>query len=216
MHLKTVPRPFGIFLNIDLQTKLINMSNFTRGSGLLEGFLSRKRATKANELIGDNVHKGKILDIGCGSVPYFLKNTKFKEKYGIDPSLKSINSEGIKLIKGDFVKGSFNLPKNYFNIVTMLAVFEHIDNESLGPVLKNILSLLASNGKLIITTPAPWADKLLHVMAYVGLISKEEIHEHKHNHKRKSIEEMLRQNGFKNVKSGFFELGFNMWFSAEK
>ncbi len=211
-----VPKPFGIFLNTGLQTKLINMSNFTRGSGLLEGFLAKKRASKANELIGSNTREGKILDIGCGSVPYFLENTKFREKFGIDPSLESANIKGIKLIKGDFVKGSIDLPKNYFDIVTMLAVFEHIDNENLDPVLKNILSLLTSNGKLIITTPAPWADKLLHVMAYVGLISKEEIHEHKHNHKRKSIEEMLRQNGFRNVKSGFFELGLNMWFIAIK
>lgn len=211
-----VPKPFGIFLNIGLQTKLINMSNFTRGSGLLEGFLAKKRASKANELIGSNVRNGKILDIGCGSVPYFLENTKFKEKFGIDPSLESTDIKGMKLIKGDFVKGSFDLPKNYFGIVTMLAVFEHIDDKNLDLVLTNIKSLLFSNGKLIITTPAPWADKLLHIMAYLGLISKEEIHEHKHNHKRKSIEEMLRKNRFKNVKSDYFELGFNMWFSAEK
>lgn len=211
-----VPKPFGTFLNIDLQIKLINMSNFTRGSGLLEGFLAKKRANKANELIDKSLRDGKILDIGCGSVPYFLENTEFGEKFGIDPSLESTNTQGIKLIKGDFVKGSFDLPKNYFDVITMLAVFEHIDDENLDLVLTNILSLLASNGKVIITTPAPWADKLLHAMAYIGLISKEEIHEHKHNHKRKSIEEMLRQNGFRNVKSGFFEFGFNMWFSAEK
>jgi len=55
-------------------------------------------------------------------------------------------------------------------------------------------------------------------MAKFKLISSEEIHEHKHNHQRKKIEDFLENAGFKkkNIKSGFFELGFNMWFKATK
>lgn len=106
---------------------------------------------------------------------------------------------------------------NYFNVVTMLAVFEHIDGDKLNNLLKEIRRVLKSSGVLIITTPSPWSDKLLHNMAKVGLISEEEIHEHKHNHGKKKIENIILEAGFKKeIKSGYFELSFNMWFTARK
>ena len=40
-------------------------NHFTRGSGILEGFLSKKRTEKANSLISKSLTNGKILDIGC-------------------------------------------------------------------------------------------------------------------------------------------------------
>jgi len=191
-------------------------NHFTRGSGILEGFLSKKRADKANSLINTKLREGRILDVGCGSYPYFLTETNFKEKFGIDPSLEETKIKGISLSKSDITNDPISFSDDYFDVVTMLAVFEHIDNYKLDNVLSQIHRILKKEGRLIITTPAPWADKVLHSMAYLGLISKEEIHEHKHNLKRKSIEEILGEAGFKNIKSGFFELGFNMWFSVEK
>jgi SAM-dependent methyltransferase len=88
----------------------------------------------------------------------------------------------------------------------------------LGKVLKEIKRVLKPNSVFIITTPAPWSDKLLHVMARTGLISAEEIHEHKHNLSKSKIENILVEAGFtKNkIKSGFFELYMNMWFKVEK
>jgi hypothetical protein len=55
-------------------------------------------------------------------------------------------------------------------------------------------------------------------MAKVGLISAEEIHEHKHNHSKERIEDIIGDGGFSqaNIRSGFFELGMNMWFVAKK
>ena len=43
----------------------------TRGTGLIEPWLSDHRARKANELIPRHLRDGRILDIGCGSYPYF-------------------------------------------------------------------------------------------------------------------------------------------------
>jgi hypothetical protein len=56
----------------------------TRGRGLLEPFLARQRSKIANRLIGAQHRTGRILDIGCGSHPYFLSHTSFKEKFAID------------------------------------------------------------------------------------------------------------------------------------
>ena len=194
--------------------------SYTRGSGLLEGFLAKKRAQKANSFISKDFRKGRVLDIGCGSYPYFLINTDFNEKYGIDPSLKlsEIIDNKLNLRTIDITKTRPPFSDNYFDVVTMLAVFEHLDNDKLVPILKEIKRVLKKEGLLFITTPAPWADKLLHFMARTGLISKEEIHEHKTHYTRTKIEDIINKAGFKKekIKNGYFELGFNMWFTAVK
>ncbi len=183
---------------------------------MFEGFLSRKRTDKANSLITKEHRKGRILDIGCGFYPYFLTSTDFNEKYGIDPALSVSNLSDISLQKLDVARQKLPFSNNFFDTVTMLAVFEHIETERLDFVLSEIKRVIKNKGELIITTPAPWADKLLHSMALTGLISKVEIHDHKHNLKRDSIEKILKQAGFANARSGFFELGFNMWFKVAK
>lgn len=196
------------------------MVKFTRGNGLLEVFLAKKRANKANSFISDKLRNGRILDIGCGSYPYFLINTKFNEKFGLDPSLTDleVGKDKINLQKLDITKNKLPFKKNYFDVVTMLAVFEHLDNAKLVKILKEIKEVLKLNGVFIITTPSPWSDKLLHRMATVGLISSEEIHEHKTHHSKKTIEDLIVSSGFKKNKltSGYFELGFNMFFVVKK
>lgn len=195
-----------------------NNINVTRGWGLLEGFLAKKRAKMANKFIKNNQKKERILDIGCGSYPYFLLNTDIKEKYGIDPSLNFLEVKGINMKKLDVTKQKLPFKDNFFEVVTMLAVFEHLDYDRLDFVLKEIRRILQKNGLLVVTTPAPWSDKLLHFMALFGLISKEEIHEHKHHYNMNAIEKMLTSADFEknNVKGGYFELGLNMWFTAKK
>lgn len=190
----------------------------TRGWGLFEGFLAKKRAKVANRFIAKLQKKGKILDIGCGYHPHFLISADFEGKYGIDPSLNSLSIKDINLQRLDVTKQRLPFEDNFFEVVTMLAVFEHLDYERLDFVLREINRVLKKGGLLVITTPAPWSDKLLHFMALFYLISQEEIHEHKHHYNKEEIEKTLKQAGFaqNNVKSGYFELGLNMWFVTKK
>jgi len=193
--------------------------NFTRGEGLFENFLAKQRAALANRLIPEKLRKGRILDIGCGTYPYFLTVAHFKEKFGID---YSVNSKGISknmvLKKINMEKTSMPFKDGYFNVITMLAVFEHINKDKLQAVLKDVRRVLSKDGLFIITTPSPWSDKILHLMARSGLISQEEIHDHKHNMTRAGIESLLTEAGFKrqNIKKGYFEVFLNMWFVAKK
>jgi SAM-dependent methyltransferase len=192
----------------------------TRGWGLLEGFLIKKRAGKANSFIKQKHRSGRILDVGCGSYPYFLSSTEFTQKYGIDPSveIKAVRNKEINLTNTDVTKGKLTFKDNYFDVVTMLAVFEHLNYDKLNFVLKEIKRVLGKDGVFIITTPAPWSDKLLHFMALFGLISKEEIHEHKHHYDKNTIEKILIDAGFEKnkIRSGYFEMGLNMWLTAIK
>ena len=191
------------------------MTKVTRGSGLFEDFLAKKRAAKANNLLKQS-KKEKILDIGCGSYPYFLLNTNFKDKYGIDPSIKVSAIKNINFKKLDVTKQKLPFKDNFFNAVTMLAVFEHLDNKKIPFVLKEINRVLKKDGMLVMTTPAPWSDIILKNMARLSLVSKEEIHEHKHNLNAPIIRNYVAEGGFRKTDNGYFELGLNMWFTAKK
>jgi len=197
--------------------------SLTRGFGLLENFLAKKRAGMANKLIYKNHKKNRVLDIGCGTFPYFLSSSDAKEKYGMDPSVnltlfKDNAKSNIFLTKTTVGKQRLPFKDNFFDVITMLAVFEHIDHDKLSYVLKEIRRTLRPGGIFIITTPAPWSDKPLHHLANFGVISKEEIHEHKHNLTHKRIKEYLKDAGFleNKIENGFFEVFLNMWFKAEK
>ena len=195
-------------------------NNVTRGTGLLEGFLSEQRAKLANKKIPSELRSGKILDIGCGSYPNFLISTNFNIKYGLDPSVNIKDSpEGIDLIQFDIEKEE-TLPfnDNFFSVITLLGVYEHIEPERLINVLSEIYRVLKPGGMFILTTPAPWTDKLLRLLASFNLVSKEEIDAHKDAYSHRRICNSLITSGFKKelIVQGYFEMLLNIWTYAKK
>ena len=197
--------------------------NVTRGNGLLEGILSRRRTKLANSLISNKYRKGRILDIGCGSYPYFLNHTIFVEKIGIDQLLvgkqKNVKNNEITIVNVDIEKDS-QLPfsSNYFDVITMLAVFEHIEPEHLKKVVKEIHRVLKPGGGYILTTPPKWTNELLKYISIIGLVSKEEIEEHKKIYSPAEIKTVLTNAEFKqnSIEVGYFEMGMNIWARAIK
>lgn len=197
----------------------MDKDNITRGYGLLEIFLAKKRAKKVNGLIPERLRSGRILDIGCGTIPFFLINTEFEGKYGIDPSVRLNSGRGMILKRFD-VEGNARFPfrDNFFDAVTMLAVFEHIEPGRLAGVLREIKRVLKPGGRFIMTTPCPWTDRLLRLMARLGLVSSREMEEHKGAYNRASIARYLGRAGFAQGRMGFgyFELFLNNWAYADK
>jgi SAM-dependent methyltransferase len=195
-------------------------SRFTRGRGLLEPFLARQRARQANRLIPDHLRAGRILDVGCGSFPYFLAHTSFQEKYAIDqqPPAGGGPSE-IRWHTLDLNRAP-ELPfaDGHFAVVTMLAVVEHLDPASLVLLLREIRRVLMPGGRVVITTPAPWSDGLLHWMARVGLVSAEEIEEHVYAYTQALLGWYFGKADFamEKIRSGYFEMRLNMWATAER
>ncbi|MEX1247314.1 MAG: methyltransferase domain-containing protein [Anaerolineales bacterium] len=192
---------------------------YTRGKGLLEPFLARKRAAKANRLIPPELRGGRILDIGCGSYPYFLAHTSFREKFAIDQLPPSIEGGDIQWHTLD-LNSSPRLPfeSSYFDIVTMLAVAEHLNPSSLEQLLKEAHRALKPGGRVIITTPAAWSDGLLRRMARWGLVSAEEIKEHVFAYTLPLLGWYFGRAGFEmdRVRFGYFEFGLNMWATAAR
>jgi len=196
----------------------------TRGFGLLEGFLARKRAQKANSLIPQSYRSGRILDIGAGSYPVFLLSTTFFEKIGIDKTFsafweKKPKTHTLALMCHD-IESEDPLPfqDEYFDVVTMLAVIEHIAHYNLPRISQELYRILKRGGLLIITTPAEWTSLILNGMAYLKLISNQEIRDHKGLHSADSIIMTLQQGGFSpnNIQLGFFEFFMNTWVTVTK
>lgn len=197
----------------------MDKQKFTRGNGLLESSLAKLRARQSNRLIPDTLRSGRVLDIGCGSYPYFLSHTYFTEKYAIDNFQNSDVPENIQWFSLDINKNPV-LPfeDGYFSAVTLLAVVEHLDPANLVTLFQECHRVVQPGGILILTTPSAWSDGLLRFMARLNLVSKEEINEHVYKYTLPLIGWYFGKGGFSMHKLhfGYFELGLNMWATAER
>jgi len=193
--------------------------NVTRGYGLLETWLANQRVKIANKLIPPAARYGRLLDIGCGAYPFFLAHTVFKEKFGVDQAVRNVNDESISLIPFDLCqKKTLPFMDNYFDVVTMLAVFEHLEPAELQDVLPEIRRVLKPGGLFVLTTPAKWTDKLLRMMSMLRLVSRDEIKDHKYAYKHAEIVFHLCRANFResHISYGYFELFMNLWVTAAK
>jgi len=211
-----------VYLAVEYYDK--NMSNIrvTRGNGLLEEFLAKERSKLANRLIPFSYKKGFVLDIGCGTFPFFLFNAAFPKKYGLDKIIrkgydKHFQNHGITFIHHDLEQlEKIPFESGFFDIVTMLAVIEHIDHKKVARVFKEIHRILKPGGICAMTTPAVCARPLLKFMAILNLVSPVEIEEHKYAYSRRDIASILQEAGFakEKIHTGYFFM--NMWVTAMK
>ncbi len=195
-------------------------NNYTRGYGLFEKVLAVKRSELANKFILNKHREGRLLDIGCGNYPFFITKTEFREKYGIDKIIdEEIKLQSTKLIGLDFeVEPILPFKNNFFNIVTMLAVIEHMEFNKAITLISEIYRTLESEGRYILTTPCPWSEIILNIMSKIGLVSPEEIAEHKVYYSHILLRKILTDAGFKNdlIRTGYFEFNLNIWAYAVK
>jgi predicted SAM-dependent methyltransferase len=106
----------------------------------------------------------------------------------------------------------------YMDAITMLAVAEHLDPDGLAFLLRETYRVLKPGGHVVITTPSAWSDGLLHLMASLNLVSAEEINEHVFAYTLPLLGWYFGRAGFKmtRVHFGYFELGLNMWATAQR
>jgi SAM-dependent methyltransferase len=198
------------------------LSGVTRGHGYLEGFLARQRCRKANALISPERRTGRLLDIGCGTFPLFLTRCSFASKYGLD----KVVDKDAPGIDGDLQLLNFDVEREdrlpfedeFFDVVTALAVFEHIEPDRLVQLTAEIRRVLKPQGQYVMTTPSSWTGGILSTMARLRLVSSEEIEEHKDAYSRSQILSVLERAGFgpDRTRSGHFELFMNTWVVAAR
>jgi SAM-dependent methyltransferase len=171
----------------------------------------------ANCLIPAELRAGGILDIGCGTTPYFLAHTSFGRRVGIDKSVDGTGSPELRLHSLD-LRQKTDLPfeTGEFSVVTMLAAVEHLDPEVALRLFLECYRVIKPGGALVITTPSPWAHGLLRWMSIYNLVSREEIEDHRFVYSIPVLSWFFGRAGFDmgTIQFGRFEIGLNLWARA--
>ncbi len=113
-----------------------------------------------------------ILDLGCGrgSVTKKAKDaTMASDAFGVDvddQALKMANKQDITLLKVDLNSGKLPFIDNYFDLVMMIEVIEHLYNVDYA--LLESFRVLRSSGYLLLTTPnlAWWINRFVLLFGY--------------------------------------------------
>jgi SAM-dependent methyltransferase len=128
----------------------------------------------AKEFIESDV----IAEYGCG-IGRILTHLNAKEKHGIDITEKYLNKIDDETIIKHLTNGlnlDSEIDENTFDFIYSLMVFQHIPKENHLPILKNILYILKSGGKLLIQFPQN-PNEYYRQTKFVNLYDKEELEE---------------------------------------
>lgn len=120
-----------------------------------------------------------VLDVGCND-GYLLRRLDAAVREGIDPAIEnSEESSGLRLHRGSFPADLARLSLvGPYDAIFALAVFEHLDEKDQGTVRDVLPNLLKLHGRLIVTVPHPFVDRILDMLLFFRLIDGQALHEH--------------------------------------
>ena len=175
-------------------------------------YLQNVRIGKARKFVrqGDTV-----LDIGSHDGVMFEQFGDWMSRgIGVDPSLeKKIDKNNYTLIPGYFPDVFSEEIK--FDVITMLAVLEHIPPEKQIQLAKDCARFLNPKGRVIITVPSPQVDFILDVLTTLRIIDGMAIHEH-YGFKPKDTLKIFSAPDFKLLHREIFQFGLKNFFVFEK
>lgn len=181
---------------------------------ILEPLLRRLRLAKVMPYIPRDSN---LLDIGCGPKASFLKHVSshINQGFGVDFKVQPFDISNIHVYQLKF-SGQLPFQDSSFDVVTMLAVLEHIEHEK--EILSEIYRVLVPGGKLVITVPSVWAQPILEFLSYkLKIVSEDEILDHKRYYNRQRLRQVLvNESGFVGFKHRYFQLWMNNFCTVVK
>ena len=178
----------------------------------VDRILQRWRNAKARPYIAP---RARVLDIGCADGALFQQfHAVIGEGVGIDPTLdRPVDGEKYRLIPGWFPD---DLPdERRFDVITMLAVLEHVPAAYQSRWAEACARLLADGGHLVITVPSPSADGILRVLQSLRLIDGMSLEQH-YGFDPRTAPSIFCVDGLALVKFEKFQLGYNNLLVFEK
>ncbi len=148
----------------------------------------------------------RLLDVGCHQGE-FLEGLgdRIGPSVGIDPLAEPRATPRYRLIRGTF-PGSHSFPDGSFDVVSMLAVIEHV------PDWRGLVAacwrVLAPEGRVVLTVPSPEVDKILAVLLKLGIATGMSLEEH-HGLDPADLPHGFRAQGFALERWQRFQLGLN-------
>lgn len=159
----------------------------------------------------------KLLDIGCGRSATFLRTIAphIRQGIGVDFKVEPIQTQNIETIQ---LKLAYELPfeDESFDVVTMLAVLEHIEHEK--AILLEVQRVLRDGGKLILTVPSVWSRPILEFLSYrLKIVDEAEIRDHKRYYNRQKLKQVLiHEVDFRSFHHHYFQLWMNNFCTVSK
>lgn len=157
-----------------------------QADGLLSPWLRRKRIAAVRPYL-----QGRVLDYGCGIG--ILTELCCPDLYlGIDRDIESLEIARNKFPDFRFVQ---DIPENEkFETIVLLAVIEHIAEPE--QFFTRLRLMLALQGQIVLTTPAPFIEQIHFFGAKLGLFSREANEEHEQLFDYASMARIAARTGF--------------------
>ncbi len=183
---------------------------------LLEPILRKFRLKKIIAIIKSE-EDCTLLDIGCGVKYSLLKSVEsyINKGIGVDfkvPEIKNATLETRQVTLFD----SLEFSDQEFDIVTMLAVLEHLDRPV--EICREISRVLRPGGKLLLTVPGKKAQPVLEFLAYrIGFVSAAEIRDHKKYYDLEELSQLFDLiDDLEICSHSTFQLGMNNYCVVQK
>lgn len=184
-----------------------------RKGALLEPLLANLRLRR----IARHVPKGAVVaDFGSGPDAANLRvlSARIARGIGIDLTADKAEFGNVSVVPGDLCD-NVSLEDGAVDCVISLAVIEHV--ESPAKMLAQALRVLKPGGLLLMTNPTPRAKPVLEFLSFkLGIVSKDQIIDHKQYISRREMENLLAEAGFVAVRCRTFQLGMNLFSKALK
>lgn len=158
----------------------------------------------------------RLLDIGCGWDYRLLKTVEpfIGSGVGIDFKVQETESAKIRTVRMQMT-GSLPFEAESFDIVTMLAVLEHLSDPI--RIMSETERVLKKGGRLIMTVPSKIAKPVLEFMAfYLKIVNDNEIRDHKKYYNCEDIKSLMNQTGLIVEEHRYFQMGMNNYCVAMK
>ena len=176
----------------------------------LDRVLQRWRVRKALPWVrrGD-----RLLDVGCYDRTLLdLARDRARVTVGVDPLVEPLEEDGLRLVRGTFPDDERFEPGS-FDCLTSLAVFEHVEDPD--AFARGCHRVLASGGRVVLTVPHPFVDRILDVLMFLRLADGMSTEEH-HGFDVAETVPIFERAGFEVRARRTFQLGLNRLFVFEK
>src|SRR5262245_40133292 len=123
----------------------------------IDRVLQKWRARMARPWIPDGA---RVLDIGCHQGEFLASlGDRIGPSVGLDPLTEPQTAPRYRLLRQLFTPPT-EFPDESFDAVVMLATLEHIRDKE--PLARECWRLLRPGGRIIITVPSGFADRIVH------------------------------------------------------
>ena len=169
----------------------------------LDRLLQRWRIEKAVA----HVHAGdRLLDVGCHEGELFERVAgRIGVATGVDPVAAPREGVGVRIVRGVF-PGDFAPEPGSIDCITALAVLEHVPDPP--GFARACAAALAPGGRVVLTVPHPFVDRILDVLIALRLVDGM-AHEEHHGFEAASTPALFAEAGLSLARRERFQLGLN-------